>query len=466
VQGVEALLRHASKKQDKNIYIIATTEKIFKTLWEDATTGSKQGRAPTSSMRKTSEISLADQTISPELLISLLPPCDIPDDLAQRYIGDSVEVQLVRHLIIRAASHDKPVLILGDTGTGKEIVARSIHEYSKRGGENFAPVNCGAIPSELLESELFGHKKGAFTNAAYDKQGLWESASRGTLFLDEIGDLHSDHQVKILRAIQEKRIRRVGETFERPVEARVIAATNRDLFSMVQSGQFREDLYYRLRAFMIHTPALRSHSQDIPALAQVIWKSIANDQDASLPDEITSALMLYRWPGNVREVKAVLMGIYTLFGKDGIGVEHLHAVFKLQGQSPSERLLESQGISLHRVECLRHLRKVDEVIRACRVTLGPVIELGEQEPQVIDAAQSSLRRHLSELELLCLRPLLFYSEVTFSMIYRLKGKLSYLYSLIQSDLKMARSYWKDELIDESKFSLSIIFREVERLTDR
>jgi DNA-binding NtrC family response regulator len=467
-QGVESLLRHASKKQDKNIYIIGADETIFKKLWEDAATrtADKKTASPRRKQQSYASESSAAEPISSELLLGLLPQCDIPEDLERSYVGDSIEIQLVRHLVMRAAGHDRPVLILGDTGTGKEIVARSIHKYSDRRSERFVAVNCGAIPSELFESELFGNPRGAFTGAVYDKQGLWVSAGRGTLFLDEIGDLSLDHQVKILRALEEKKVRRIGESVERAAEARVVAATNRDLFSMVQRGQFREDLYYRLRVFLIHTPALRNHPQDIPQLAQAIWRKVTGDASSRLPDDLTAALTSYRWPGNVREVKSVLMGIYTLFGKEGIGVEHLDAVFKLQGQAAAASLAtdEEQEISLHRVECLRHLRRVDEVIRACRVTLGPITGEAEAGAKAIDSMRSSLGHRLSELELLCLRPLLFHRELTFSVIYRLKGKLAYLHSLIASDIRMARSYWKDELDDEYRVALSAVFREVEQLT--
>jgi transcriptional regulator with GAF, ATPase, and Fis domain len=167
------------------------------------------------------------------------------------------------------------VLVLGDTGTGKEVIARSIHNYSARASEKFVPVNCGAIPSELLESELFGHKRFTFTDAKYDKKGLWEITGNGTLFLDEVGDLALIHQVKILRALEENKIRPIGEVKEIRVNARVIAATNRDLFSMVKAGHFREDLYYRLRSFLLRTPGLRDHPEDIPTLARFFWKKIA-----------------------------------------------------------------------------------------------------------------------------------------------------------------------------------------------
>jgi DNA-binding NtrC family response regulator len=174
------------------------------------------------------------------------------------------------------------------------------------------------------------------------RAGLWELTGKGTLFLDEIGDLAPDHQVKILRALQEKRIKRLGESREREVGARIIAATNRNLFKMVQAGRFRADLYYRLHYFRIPTPALHKHPQDIKLLAQFLWKGITGDPTHQLPKEILSRFETYHWPGNVRELKAVLSNIYALFGKDNLGIEHLDAVYQ-EPRSPAAAELLHKG---------------------------------------------------------------------------------------------------------------------------
>ncbi|MEW6207443.1 MAG: sigma 54-interacting transcriptional regulator [Acidobacteriota bacterium] len=460
-RSARTLLENAARRGDRNAYIIGADEKIFEELWEKAGKTESQRRRS----KSFSKPAPPRDEISPRSLLEMIEQRDVPEDLLRSYVGQSPEAQLVRQLILRAAAHDEPVLILGDTGTGKEVIARSIHKYSARASEKFIPVNCGAIPRELLESELFGHKKFTFTDAKFDKKGLWEVAGNGTLFLDEIGDLSPDHQVKILRALDEKKIRPVGESKEVKVNARVVAATNRDLFSMVQSGQFREDLYYRLRAFMIRSPALRNHSEDIPLLAKHFWARITADPASEPPEDILDYLKSYRWPGNARELKAVLMSVYTLFGDYGLTIEHLHAVFQLQGQSQTERASTAeQEIKLHRVECLRHLKRVDEVVRASKVAPRPV--LGEKNPDEADVrlAQLALSDRLREIEVLCLRPLLFGSEVAFSVVYRLKGKLSYFSSLLQKDVRIALSYWKDEVADEFKLALSAVFREAERLT--
>jgi transcriptional regulator with AAA-type ATPase domain len=465
VRSVRTLLENAFAKDDHNIYIIGTSEKILEDLWARAGSGriservaSKQSRAPSTKPK-------FDGALSSQLLLELLPRREIPHDFLQTFVGSSPEVQLVRQLVMRAATNDDPVLVLGDTGTGKEVIARSIHTYSARASEKFVPVNCGAIPSELLESELFGHKRYAFTDAKFDKKGLWEITGNGTLFLDEIGDLALIHQVKLLRALEENKIRPIGEPKEIKVSARVIAATNRDLFSMVKTGQFREDLYYRLRAFLIRTPVLRDHSEDIPTLARFFWKRIARDERAALPDDIFAELQSYSWPGNARELKAVLMSLHALFGKDDLDTARLRAVFQIQGQASAEtpESATQREIITHRVDCLRHLRRVDEVLRACTVSARPLVECGQPDGATSTALRVSLRARLGELEQLCLNPLLFHGKITFDVVDGLKEKLSYFYRLLEGDGKVALAYWKNEVTRELKLALTAIFQESERL---
>jgi transcriptional regulator of acetoin/glycerol metabolism len=341
-QGLEALLKKAALADDRNLYIIGTNERLFDELWHN---GERRAVAGLSTLKGSKSRSakpanqFKDEAQSSSLLLELLAPGDVPHELMMSYFGESVEVQLVRELILRAAKVDVPVLILGDTGTGKEIVARAVHQHSARREYQFVPVNCGAIPRELFETELFGAVGGVATGVR-DRAGLWELTGRGTLFLDEIGDLPPEHQVKILRALQESKVRRVGESREKTVAARIIAATNRNLFQMVQAGRFREDLYYRLCSFLIQTPALKEHPQDIPQLAQFLWKGITGEPSQSLSKEILARLKSYRWPGNVRELKAVLSNIYTLFGKDNLGVEHLDAVYQEPKAAPDAQLFQ------------------------------------------------------------------------------------------------------------------------------
>jgi DNA-binding NtrC family response regulator len=465
IRSVRALLENAFQKDDHNLYIIGTSDQVFGELWEksiklSSATGRGQTVAGKPNLRRR-----LDENLSSQTLLSLLGHREIPDDFARTLIGQSADVQVVRQLVMRAAASDDPVLILGDTGTGKEVVARSIHKYGPRACEKFVPVNCAAIPSELLESELFGHKRYTFTDAKFDKKGLWEITGNGTLFLDEVGDLALVHQAKILRALESGKIRPIGEANEIKVNARVIAATNRDLFSMVKAGRFREDLYYRLRSFLIRTPALRTHPEDIPVLARQFWKKVAADERARLPDDILAELQSYNWPGNARELKAVLSSLHALFGKDDLDVARLRAVFQIQGQLPEEgeQSKAANELVMHRVDCLRHLQKVDEVLRACVVSARPFTDAGRTDPATAASVASSLRTRLTELEALCLNPLKFHSKVTFDLVDAVKEKLSYFYGLLEGDGKVAGSYWKNEVARELKLAMTAIFQEHERL---
>ena len=232
----------------------------------------------------------------------------IPASLCNNFVGSSLHADWVRRLIVLAARSEQPVLILGETGTGKEVVARQIHDLSDRSTGLFIPVNCAGIAENLLESELFGHVKGAFTSADYDKTGLWMVANKGTLFLDEVGDLSRPHQAKILRALEEGHFTPVGSTKEISSNARILAATNRDLPAMIRAGTFREDLYYRLFAFRIRTPSLASHPDDIPELARHLWEKIGGPKN--LPDSVLRLLVSLPWPGNARELRSFLNHLF------------------------------------------------------------------------------------------------------------------------------------------------------------
>jgi two-component system, NtrC family, response regulator PilR len=223
-----------------------------------------------------------------------------------RIIGDSPAMARVFELVQRVAPMRASVLITGDTGTGKELIARAIHELSERARGPFVAVNCSALPETLLESELFGHTKGSFTGALADKRGLFEEAHGGTLFLDEIATISSAIQVKLLRVLQEKQVKRVGGTREIPVDFRLVAATNLDLEEEVESGRFRADLHYRLNVFPIRLPSLRERTGDIPLLAKHFRARFARDNGLEPPEilpETLDRMMAYDWPGNVRELE-------------------------------------------------------------------------------------------------------------------------------------------------------------------
>ena len=238
-----------------------------------------------------------------------------------RLLGDSKPMQQLRLMIAKVARSQAPVHISGDSGTGKELVARLIHESGPRSDGPFVPVNCGAIPSELMESELFGHRKGSFTGAVADKEGLIRSAEGGTLFLDEVADLPLHMQVKLLRVIQEKSVRSVGETREAPVDVRLLSATHRQLDELVKAGRFREDLYYRINVIELHVPPLGERLDDVPLLVDVLLDRVSNQIGARRPDMTRAAmdkLLSYSYPGNVRELENILERAVTLCADDRV----------------------------------------------------------------------------------------------------------------------------------------------------
>jgi len=220
-------------------------------------------------------------------------------------VGNSPALKHVLQLVETVASSDSTVLLLGETGTGKELIARAIHDHSRRKHRTFVKVNCAAIPTGLLESELFGHEKGAFTGAITQKIGRLELADQGTLFLDEVGDIPIEIQPKLLRALQEQEFERLGSTRTRKVNVRLVAATNRDLDEMIAAREFRSDLYYRLNVFPIRMPPLRERRQDIPLLVSYFVQKFAKQMQKkieNIPGAVMKALTAWEWPGNVREL--------------------------------------------------------------------------------------------------------------------------------------------------------------------
>jgi len=246
-------------------------------------------------------------------------------DGGPRLIGESQAMRQTRATIAKLARSQAPVYISGESGVGKELVARMIHEQGPRAGQPFVPVNCGAIPHDLIESELFGHKRGSFTGAVADKPGLFQSAHGGTLFLDEVAELPLQLQVKLLRAIQEKAVRPVGSQSEVAVDARVLSATHKDLGAMVRGGDFRQDLYYRINVIELRVPPLRERREDIPPLVEHILDRLGGGDGArpALDIAAAAALQAYAFPGNVRELENILERAMTLCEGDTIRVADL-----------------------------------------------------------------------------------------------------------------------------------------------
>jgi two-component system response regulator PilR (NtrC family) len=253
-----------------------------------------------------------------------------PDEAAEpdraRLLGRSAVMEQLREMIARVSRSQAPVHIFGESGTGKELVARMIHESGARREGPFVAVNCGAIPTELMESELFGHRRGSFTGAVADKPGLVQSAEGGTLFLDEVADLPLHMQVKLLRLVQEKTVRPVGESREESVDVRILSATHKNLAELVAQGLFREDLFYRINVIELRVPALRERHEDIPEIASAILARLGRRMGTTTPQIDAGALALlaaYPFPGNVRELENVLERALTLCVGGNIGAEHI-----------------------------------------------------------------------------------------------------------------------------------------------
>jgi len=221
-------------------------------------------------------------------------------------LGSSASIERVRQLIARVARSEAPVYLSGESGTGKELAARLIHSQSVRRDKPFIPVNCGAIPENLMESEFFGYRKGAFTGADTEREGFFQAADSGTLFLDEVADLPLPMQVKLLRAIQEKRVRRVGATSEEPINVRILCATHQNLGQLVREGRFRQDLFFRVNVIEIRMPSLRECREDIPELTSAILARLADKEAPMVTPEALAALQRYDYPGNVRELENIL----------------------------------------------------------------------------------------------------------------------------------------------------------------
>ena len=329
----------------------------------------------------------------------------------ERLLGKSAPMQRVFDLLRKVASTRTSVLLIGESGTGKELAARALHELSPRTDRSFVAVNCGAIPETLLESELFGHVKGSFTGASADKQGLFEAANSGTLLLDEVADLPIAMQVKLLRVLQERKVKPVGGITEREVDVRIVAATNRDLEAEVDKATFRQDLYYRLNVIQIRLPPLRERREDLPLLVEHFIRKFSAEHGravASATPEVMSALMAYHFPGNVRELENMVERAVTLATTDQLGIDAFPNLAGVQGSPPNphgvDRLPED-GLDLE-----RHLEDYERniLIKALEKTGGNRTEAA----RLLRVSFRSMRYRLSKLGIAGVDPAIDGSERT------------------------------------------------------
>ncbi len=282
-------------------------------------------------------------------------------------LGDSPLMQQTRSTITKVARSQAPVYISGESGTGKELVAHLIHNKGPRANQPFVPVNCGAIPDELMESEFFGHKKGSFTGAVTDKKGLFQAAEGGTLFLDEVADLPLHMQVKLLRAIQEKAVRPVGEANEQTVDVRILSATHKNLSQLVEEGKFRQDLFYRINVIQLPVSALRERAEDIPLLTENSLHKLARQMELEKPVlglDALDALCQYSFPGNVRELENILERAMTLCEDNIIRAQDLH--LPKQNSSTGERASMPGPLDSGQIHLEEHLGEIEkhEILKA------------------------------------------------------------------------------------------------------
>jgi len=281
-------------------------------------------------------------------------------------IGQSEQIATIRNTIAKLARSQAPVYISGESGVGKELAARLIHEQGPRSEAPFVPVNCGAIPQELMESEFFGHKKGSFTGADSDKGGLFQAAEGGTLFLDEVAELPLHMQVKLLRVVQEKKVRSIGANSEMPVDVRILSATHKDLARLVDSGHFRQDLYYRINVIELAIPPLRERPEDIPVLVDYLLEAqfrMHGEKRPELTRDALAALQAYAFPGNIRELENILERAVTL--SDGERVEA--ADLKLPAGETSQEEASIRGGAVNLDEYLQQVEK-DVILDALQKT--------------------------------------------------------------------------------------------------
>jgi DNA-binding NtrC family response regulator len=464
-RSIRDLLSRAREAGERSLYIVGIRDAFFEEIEGVAEAAS---RRPSSASRHVHQDTGALPSGRSDRLLDGQTHPDSPSlPLSSHdvnYIGESQEARLVREMVLSAAAFDHPVLIIGGSGTGKDVVAHEIHRLSGRKGVAPVRVKCGALTGTLLLTELFGHARGAFTGATGKKAGAWEQAADGTLFLDEIGDLQADHQAGILHALQDGMITPLGTSKAISVNARITAATNRDLSSMVGQGQFREDLFESLSGLIIRTPSLRDIPDDIPLIALKMWKEIARDEKATLPAEVLDELACYTWPGNGRELKTVLGQLQALFGNADLKARHARMIFSLQGQAPLRADETVKEISMHRLSrTLTRLRNITETLHAIDAAIAHL--RGSERGQAAPVADT-LRFHLSDLEYLCREPSFFGEKETFLAVHHLHGQLSYYFDSLQKGAGDSLTTARDQIRVEIARAVSRVLLTGRALLDK
>lgn len=323
-----------------------------------------------------------------------------------RLLGDSDVIQQLRQKTNKLARSQAPVFIHGESGCGKELVAHLIHQQGARADKPFIPVNCGAIPSELMESEFFGHKKGSYTGATADKDGLFKAADGGTLFLDEVADLPLQMQVKLLRAIQEKAVRSVGDHHEESVDVRILSASHKDLSALVQQGKFREDLYYRINVIALDVPSLREHPEDIPTLINSLLLRIAKQSSSPTPElstQAAQALANYQFPGNVRELENILERAIALADDNVIDIEDLqlpdHTSNNAADPITEQQAKSAPPLQPQAKDCAHNLSLIDQEKQAITQALEQTRWNKTAAAKLLGLSLRQLRYRLSKLDI-------------------------------------------------------------------
>jgi DNA-binding NtrC family response regulator len=373
----------------------------------------------------------------------------VPQSVRNAYVGKSKDVRHIWQLVLRALKSTAHVLIEGETGTGKDLLARLIHDLGPRRARRFIPVNCAAIPSELLEGMLFGHMKDSHSTATERKIGLWQAADGGTLFLNEVASLSPDHQAKLLQILEEGAVWPVGALEPVKVDVRVIAA-GAGLREAVASGRFRADLYQRLSRFPIETPTLRDHPEDLALLATHFWRLVTGNPRVLLPAEIIAKLRGYSWPYNARELKHFLENLSELLQRtDGLNASHIvlpdqpglpNTAARARDRTRDRNLSAVQA--RHAARCLRHLRRAAQALRRCKVGLRRLIVDRRTDVETASLLGERLASLLGTFAKLCRDSFSFYTYAAADRVREAEGVLASLKRYLEVDPRAALRFWE------------------------